>query len=162
MPQYVIFLIIAALSIIVVYVIVIPSALKLRWKLMIFLLSFSGAALTYFAARDIFGRADPFPLPGKYVIRFVEKNKKDGKIYVYVTGKRNDPAFEPRLLLLDPEKMGRNKKGTPITSQMLEIGQEGQGQLQLELKKKNSWYGPSESSISIEDPLTDILEPKEK
>lgn len=160
MPRYAMFLAIAALSLLVIYAIVIPAQIKLRWKLLVFLLSFGSAGLTYFAARDIFGRADQFPAPGKYNIRFAEKNKKDGNIYVYVTGKRGDPSFEPRLLIIDPKTMNGSKSDGNI-GKMLEIGQEGQGQLQLELTKKRAWYAPSESSIKIQDPLMDLLEPKE-
>ena len=43
---------------------------------------------------------------------------------------------------------------------MLEIGQEGEGQLQLELQKQNNWYGPNESVITVQDPLMEILDHK--
>lgn len=160
MPRYVMLLAIAILSLLIIYAIVLPAQMKLKWKLLIFMLSFASAGLTYFSARDIFGRADKYPLPGKYNIRFAEKNKKDGKIYVYVTSKRGDPSFEPRLLVLDPTEMNGSKSDGHI-GKMLEIGQEGQGQLKLELRKKRAWYGPNESTISVQDPLIDVLQPKE-
>lgn len=160
MPRYVMLLASAILSLLIIYAIVLPAQMKLKWKLLVFMLSFGSAGLTYFAARDIFGRADQFPAPGKYNIRFAEKNKKDGNIYVYVTGKRGDPNFEPRLLVLNPAEMNGSKSDGNI-GKMLEIGQEGQGQLQLELGKRRSWYGPAESVISVQDPLMDLLDPKE-
>ena len=76
-----------------------------------------------------------------------------------MTGKKDDHNFEPRLLLLDPTEMNR-RRSQQGTDEMLEIGQEGQGQLMLELRKKNSWYGPNESAITVQDPLRDILDPK--
>lgn len=161
MPRYALLFIVAVLSLLCIYATVIASDLSLKRKIFIFILSFNAAFMTFFGARDILGRADPFPEPGKYNIRFAEKNKKDGKIYVYVTGKRHDPNFAPRLLLLEPNTLNGGKSARDI-GKMLELGQEGQGQLQLELHRRGYMHDNNESSINIQDPLREFLPPKEE
>lgn len=159
MPRYAMLSLIGIISILIVYLLVIPASMSWKRKILVLILSLNTAALMYFAVRDILGRADPYPRPGKYTIRFVEKNKRDGKIYVYVTGKRGDPNFEPRLLLLNENDFNGGKSHSG-TKEMLEIGQEGDGQLQLELQRKDHWYGPNESVINVQDPLMEILDHK--
>ena len=160
MPRYALFLLGAILSILCIYAAVISSAMPIKRKLFVFGLSFAAAFLAYFGVRDMLGRADPFPSPGKYNIRFAEKNKKDGKIYVYVTGKKGDPNFTPRLLMIESSGVNGSASARDI-GKMLEIGLEGQGQLQLELQGHGRMYGDPKSSITIQDPLQEFLPPKE-
>lgn len=160
MPVYALLFIAAIISILLIYLGVIASTLSIRRKILVLCFSFTAALLTYFGARDLLGRADPYPRPGKYDIRFAEKNKKDGKIYVYVTGKRHSHNFTPRLIIIDPEKLNGSASAQDI-AKMLEIGQEGQGQLQLEMRQNGSLYGDHEYRITIQDPLQNFLPPKE-
>lgn len=158
MTKYAVLLGMAMLAVLVVYLILVPLKIKFWIKFVSLILAGSAALLFYFSARDIIGRADPFPESGDYSVRFAELHQASGKIFVYVNGKTTDTAFTPRLFVFD-SKTFQKHYGKNGLSEILSLARKG-GQIKLKVERR-AWYGGEDNAdLTIDDPFGDSLPPK--